>query len=269
MKIFESPKAWTKIGQARRLHQVDLQDQLWRCTMEVNRLKGIISGLQAGLEANINMVVRGGSHAVPHEKAEELMIAERRLAPFEARKAALESEIEALGRLTPAEAEERAANQNLVANLANRRTQHDGLIDVAVQQLRTLLEARAELTKSIASAAHAIDFRWEYDGIDDARFCALLNSLPSSPLADASHQWANRLTGNDQDGELYTLQEKVLVMPETLLNNGVFLQGEHVRLRPMQAEKLLAKTAQRIRPGGPFIEAPIVKDAADEAPDAA
>ena len=268
MKIFESPKAWTKIGQARRLHQVDLQDQLGRCTMEVNRLKGIVSGLQAGLEANINIAVRGGSHGVPHDKTDELMIVERRLAPFEAKKAALESEIESLGQLSPTEAEERETNQSLVAQLADKRAQHDGLIDIAVQHLRTLLEARAELTSSIASAARAVDFRWEYDGIDDARFLSLLDSLPSSPLADASQQWADWLTG-DQGGESYTVQDKLLVRPETLAHNGVFKQGEHVRLTPMQAAELLARTNQRTRPGGPFVEPPVVKDAANEAPSAA
>lgn len=179
----------------------------------------------------------------------ELKVARAELAIFEEQSAELQARIAKLIP-TPEQAQARAEQQELLAQLAAERLEIDRETEKAIETLRIVIGDRAAVTAKMMECAVALDFTLDDDHLGARRFDELAASLPAD-LAAASERWLSWFRGAREDAKPYPVNQERLVISETLAHHGVYLRGETVHLNDEEARTLLRADGAAQAPGGP------------------
>jgi len=232
-----------------------------KCELEEVRLKKELAGCQARITLCQKAITEGEEKCARLTSAasngqqlyfqnlpdtlNELEGRRKELAAFEKHSAELLSRIAAL-HPSASQAAERAKQQSSLAKLARQRFHGDGEIADTVERLRALLNARQQVTEKMIEVATKIDFSFRTGAFDESRFEALLEALPDDAAA-GSKQWMDWFFGRQKNRKLYTVDEELFVLPETLASANVFRLNARVRLTADQARGL-EETAPPLRP---------------------
>jgi hypothetical protein len=173
-----------------------------------------------------------------HEASADLITAVKRrideykglISTFEDQGKVLQAEIEAVKRMTPAEAKDRAENQAALVELALERLELDRTLSDTFKKVRLFLQKRTEITEQILARMRRVEFTLEFDGLDEDRFKAI-EAVLSPDLIAKSEQWVRWLLGEEK-GEPYTVLDEMLTLPETLASANFYRRGERVELTP-------------------------------------
>jgi hypothetical protein len=139
---------------------------------------------------------------------------------------------------TQEETSARQAHQQEFARIAAERLECDRAADGLIEELRSVLTKRAELSKSMGSFVHLLDLELDADGLDTARFQSCLSSLTVETLA-RSRRWYDWFFGIPDGTNSYVVLDKSLEIPETFARNGLYSRGDVVQLPEWEARELL------------------------------
>ncbi len=238
---------WSPRSQKSMLHQLELEAKLGKCREQIAFSEKKIAQEKETAASQTAVTTDGGSHNVRLAMNRTLAGIEERkreLAAFREREKSLQAQIRALA-LSSAEAANRASLQGELAALVMKRFGIDAAIDAVVEKLRAAAQQRAELSAEIVRLAGRLEFAATAD-FDEARFAAILNSLPED-VAARSHDWVNWFFGQESARELHTVGAMRLIIAETLASAGVFRLGETAMLtRPQIANLPPDESAKRI-----------------------
>jgi hypothetical protein len=238
---------WSQRSQRSLVKQIGLEKALARCERaaihfeaETARLEDICAGKTARIAQG-----SPGADRYHVDLLREAEDAKRQATAFREHAARLRTEIESL-QPTPKGLFERAETQARLARLATERLGKDRGMEAAIEKLRSLLEERAELTKSMAGIAPTVDLDLDEDGLDEARFAALAATLPTD-LEQRSERWLRQFFGGSrEETKSYTVLRGPFTLPETLGSAEVYPTGAKVELTKVESAKLLAELRPRI-----------------------
>ncbi len=236
---------WTPRSKATVLQQEELERQREELQRRITREKEKVADLQKKREQYAERTLTQGGWA------SELL--DRCLADLRAAEDKLDVWYEQLERVekqikscepTAAEAAEREKNQNALAALAEERLAADQQIHEQLGQLASLLQKRRGLTGSMHEKARALEMgvdevvvtRVSYLDLDQDRFDALLNSLPTNVQA-LSEAWVDWFLGR-QGGEVRAVARERVERRENLAHTGIYNLGEVVELSQTEFDEL-------------------------------
>jgi hypothetical protein len=184
-----------------------------------------------------------------------------RIEPYKAEVSRLEAAIQAL-QPSQVEIEARHERQREFASLASERLEWDREAERLIEELRTVLRTRCELTMVMATSAKLFDLAVLDDALDASRVEKLLDSLPES-IVPQSERWYGLFFGNSKTETTYVVIVDSLVLPETFSSNGLLSFGDRVQLTEEDAREFLRK--DRREPGARFTSDLLPPDIMNEA----
>jgi hypothetical protein len=238
----ETDAGYSPRSQRSWLAQRKLDQDRKRCEALIGYCDGKICELEKTKEAQLRHRIEGrGTEIFPLGMVlAELQQNKTERAAFEERKGHLQAEIEALASPNPQQTAERTDRQNHLAKVVAARLEKDRQVEGALNQLRQLLEQRADLSVKVVEAASAVELTVNGDALDEERFKLLANFLPAE-LAATSERWAKWFLGQEKT-KSYVVVVPELVVAETLARAGSYGFGDEVQLTDAEATELLRDT---------------------------
>ena len=238
----ESNGGYSSRSQRSWLAQRKLEQDRKRCQALIGHCDRKISELEKTKDAQLRHRIEGrGSEIFPLGTVlAELQQNKTERAAFEERKGQLQAEIEALASPSPQQTAERTDRQNHLAKVVAARLEKDRQVEGALNQLRQLLEQRADLSVKVVEAAFGVELTVNGDALDEERFKLLANFLPAE-LAATSERWAKWFLGQEKT-KSYVVVVPELVVAETLARAGSYGFGDEVQLTDAEATELLRDT---------------------------
>lgn len=219
-------RPWTPRSQASLLRQLELEREREALANGVEAQKRRLAEAKEMQHRLAKSAAKGEGWAVVNlEKCTEDVRNKR--GSLEAQQEVLRSIEEAIAALepTPKQLIERRKQQDALAALVEERLTVDAALGVAVDELRSRLMKRAELTGRMAELARALEMTCD---LDQARFDALAQAL-SEQVEPQSRTWAQRMLG--QGGRpVRAIARHEFTVSETLADAGVYHRGDEVFL---------------------------------------
>jgi hypothetical protein len=188
----------------------------------------------------VKWVIREGQEQLRpqlNDAMRDLAIQRELVKACQAQRASLGAEIEKLSP-GPEEGATRQHHQEQGRALVNKRLELDRQADGLLKGLREVLAARSQVTQEMAEPIAALDLTISDDGLDTRRFEKLLDSLPNE-LLPQSERWHGWFLGEQKDAKAYVVRVEHLLVPESLIDNGLYHFGELIYLSEEQARDLL------------------------------
>ncbi len=241
---------WTPRSKATVLQQEELERQREELQSRIARQKEEIADLQQSRDiyAKQTLTNEGSSFVSLNRCLADLRAAEEKLDVWYDQLDRVEKQIESC-EPTAEEAAEREKNQNALAVLAEERVATDQQIHKQLGQLSSLLEKRREVSRSMAEKAQALKMEIQLD-LDQDRFDALLNSLPTNVLAP-SETWLDWFLGR-QGGEVRAVPRERVERRETLAHTGIYNLGDVFELSQAEFDELSRRDLPANEPYAPW-----------------
>jgi hypothetical protein len=255
MSLQTNPEKATPTGSPRSQHSMlaekELRAALQMAQAAVASTEVKVSELEGVIERLTRRVATFGDFKF--QQGLDLAIAQlatvrARIEPYKSEAACLEAEIQAL-QPSQVEIAGRRERQREFASLASERLEWDREAERLIEELRTVLRTRCELTMVMATSAKLFDLAVLDDALDASRVEKLLDSLPES-IVPQSERWYGLFFGNSKTETTYVVISDSLVLPETFSSNGLLSFGDRVQLTEEDAREFLRK--DRLAPGARF-----------------
>ncbi len=250
---------WSLRSQASFQREAALQRQVDNLALRIRHCQRMVDEAQAAAEANLKRSMLGGDGASEAMSSylERARILKDEIGLLNSQRGKVQAQIDALAKVSPADAKARAEHQTALAELALERLKCDQELASVIRTANGLLEKRRGMTGQMLAVMRKIDFALGFDGLDSDRFEALEKSLPGD-LEGRSEAYVEWLLGENQKTERYTVLHDTLFFAETLANANVYRHGEEVDLTAEQVAEIQSTEQSRVEypsealPGGGF-----------------
>ena len=138
----------------------------------------------------------------------------------------------------PEQLQERLNQQNQFAQLTAARLEQDRAAYGVIEELRRILDKRAELTSKMKEISKSLDLTVAYGDLDERRFDNVLGALPKNQFCKSEY-WRDWFLGTSDGLAEYVVIDKELRIRETLIDSGFHVFGEKIKLAEEEARELL------------------------------
>ncbi len=247
------PSTWSTQSQRRTLELGRLRKEFETCELLLASLRKRCDEVEGIFAGAISHAAQGIQNPFPFLPGAPAAVHAERLRGefFEKHRKELAEKIARLEEQTVAEAEGRREGQNSLARLAQTRLEKDGEVERAFEQVRRVLQERAELTRQMLVFAEAIDFSADASRLDSVRFEEFLERLPGE-IVPQSRAWMAWFLGADSVAERYRVVRRPITLPETLTSAHVYSARDIVHMTAQQAGEI--DSAPRMGSDRPAIE---------------
>lgn len=246
-------------SQASVLREQKLRDDLAACLARIGVIEKQISKAKADAESCLTGKIEGKPNGVALDgRLREIDEMRREVKALKEREASLQSQIEAL-RPTAAQNRARVKVQKAIVRAVGGFAKQVEQLDAAVLNAQIIDKAAQELLAKIGKAAATIEL--ELPRAWSSRLDEMLGSLPGESAPEMRNSVKGFL-GEDERPKRFVVRRKVLTLPETLFDHGVYLYGEEIRLSEEQAAKLLREAPASDPPILPLAGAAALKPGA-------
>lgn len=246
-------------SQVRILRAQKLRDDLAACLARIGRVEKQIAQAKEDSEGSLTAKIEGKPGGVALDgRLREIEEMEREVKALKDRAAGLRSQIEAL-RPTAAQNLARVKAQKLIAKQLRGLVRQAEIVDGAICNLRVQLESGQKALAAMGAVAGTIELT--LPRLWSATLDEMLGSLPGE-IAPEIRKSVSAFLGEDERPKRFVVRRKVLTLPETLFDCGVYCYGEEVSLSEEQASKLLRDAPKSDPPVLPLEGAAALKSGA-------